>query len=74
MDLPVNAETSLPNLDISITPIDPTPPVAPETKTGRFDAFEDSCIFNTLAAAVMPAVPIDIASKLDKLTGFFTTH
>src|SRR5210317_292186 len=73
-DLPVSAETSKPNLDISITPIDPTPPVAPETNTGKFDSPEDFCIFNTLAAAVKPAVPRDMASIAVRLIGFLTTQ
>ncbi len=73
-DLPVNAVTSLPNLDISITPIEPTPPVAPDTKMGSSDSCEESKIFKTLAAAVKPAVPIDIASILVSADGFFTTH
>ena len=73
-DFPVIAETSLPSMEINITAIEPTPPVAPETKTGKSEFFDDSYIFNTLAAAVNPAVPIDIASKLDKLAGFLTTH
>ena len=62
-DFPVSAETSLPSFDISMTLIEPTPPVAPETKAGRSDSIADSCIFITLAAAVSPAVPIDIDSK-----------
>ena len=48
--------------------------MAPDTKTGRSDSCEDSLIFNTLAAAVNPAVPIDIASKLERADGFLTTQ
>ena len=39
------------------TDIDPTPPVAPETKTGNSLETFESTIFFTQAAAVIPAVP-----------------
>ncbi len=48
---------------------EPTPPVAPETKTGKSLDIPESIIFLTQAAAVMPAVPILIASNIFIFSG-----
>ena len=72
--LPVIAVTSIPNLDKRPTAIDPTPPVAPDTATGNSGASIFDKTASTLAAAVIPAVPNEIASSIDKLLGNGTTQ
>ena len=62
--MPVIAVTSIFNLDKRPTAIDPTPPVAPDTTTGNSIASVFEITASTLAAAVIPAVPNEIALPL----------
>ena len=76
--LPVTAVTLYPILDSAITATEPTPPVAPVTKTSfTFSPSKSSSLAltaNAQSSAVKPAVPIIILSFVDKFFGFFTKN